>query len=407
MRCSMVVICVGALALGCSSDSSGSEAEGGRAGASNPFGNAGGAGSGPGDTGDGPATDFGQQPAQPGDPGTAPGNPNASNMARECASAQVTAAKSKPIITLIVDGSGSMCTDFGGQSRWQALRGALLDPAGGLIYQLEAGVEFGMLLYDGGIDAALALLGGSGGGMPSPCAGNYLMQRMGDSCMNQRVDVPTALNNAAAIDAAYPMTELGGSTPTDLAVREVLEPLVNNLPVVGPDDPAPDPRFVILATDGEPNSICFGGLGGDGAAQRQDVVSMVQWAADAGVKTYVISLAQDANLMQHLNDVATAGGTGMPPFTPTNRDDLVAALSQIIGGAIGCRVMLNGEVMPGQECSGFVEVNGFPLECNSPNGWTLIDPRTLELTGTACDDFINSPSTILRAGFPCGVFTPD
>ena len=104
---------------------------------------------------------------------------------------------------------------------------------------------------------------------------------------------------------------------------------------------------------------------------------------------------------------AAAGGTGSPPFTPTNQADLVATLTEIIGGAIGCRVQLNGEIKAGQECSGSVTFNGFPLACGDPNGWQLIDPRTIELTGTACTDFINSPSSNVTADFPCGVFVPD
>ena len=79
----------------------------------------------------------------------------------------------------------------------------------------------------------------------------------------------------------------------------------------------------------------------------------------------------------------------------------------IIGGAVGCQVFLNGEVTPGMECLGYVEVNGMDVPCNDPNGWKLIDERTIELQGAACENFIASPEVTLRAGFPCGVFRPD
>jgi hypothetical protein len=323
-------------------------------------------------------------------------------VAQTCAQGMVNAARTQPVITLVIDGSGSMCANFGGPSRWEALRTALLDPASGLITQLEAGVQFGMHLYDGGID--LDNIQGFTSNPPSPgCAG---ANRMGD-CLSMRVTVPNALMNYAAIDAVYPQVELGGSTPTNLAMREVLEPMVTNLPVQTPDGPRVQPHFVILATDGQPNSICTGGTGGDGALQQQDTVDIVAWAAGGGVKTYVISLAQDPILMTHLDAVAMAGGTGSPPFTPTNQADLVATLTEIIGGAIGCRVQVNGEIMQGQECSGTVKFNGFELGCGDPNGWQLVDSRTIELVGTACTDFINSPASNVTAEFPCGVFVPD
>ena len=369
------------------------------------FGNAGAGVAGAGASGSGFAG-FGNQPVSGAGGGVLGGVAGTEDLkAKTCAEGMVNAARTQPVITLVIDGSGSMCDSFGGPSRWNALRDALLNPTTGLITQLEAGVQFGLHLYDGGVDALLALLSPSVPPTPD-CALTNGLGRTGD-CTQMRVTVPNALNNFAAIDAVYPQRELGGSTPTDLAMREVLEPMVNNLPVQAPDGPRIQPHFVILATDGQPNSICYGGLAGDGAPQQQDVIAVVDWAAQAGVKTYVISLAQDASLMAHLDAVAAAGGTGSPPFTPTNQADLVATLTEIIGGAIGCRVQLNGEIKAGQECSGSVTFNGFPLACGDPNGWQLIDPRTIELTGTACTDFINSPSSNVTADFPCGVFVPD
>ena len=93
-------------------------------------------------------------------------------------------------------------------------------------------------------------------------------------------------------------------------------------------------------------------------------------------------------------------------FSPMTKDELVMTLVTIVGGAIGCQVFLNGEVTPGMECKGFVEVNAKLLKCNDPDGWKLIDPSTIELTGQACMDFMASPDVMLKAGFPCGVFRP-
>ena len=89
------------------------------------------------------------------------------------------------------------------------------------------------------------------------------------------------------------------------------------------------------------------------------------------------------------------------------KDELVMTLATIIGGAIGCQVFLNGEVTAGMECRGYVQVNGVFLPCNDPDGWHLVDPSTIELTGKACTDFMSSPDVTLKAGFPCGVFRPE
>ena len=85
---------------------------------------------------------------------------------------------------------------------------------------------------------------------------------------------------------------------------------------------------------------------------------------------------------------------------------LVATLGQIIGGAVGCEVFLNGKVMAGQECGGSVNVNGTLLKCGDPNGWALKDQSTLILQGNACTAFLNNPFSMLNADFPCGIFSP-
>ena len=81
--------------------------------------------------------------------------PRGGRGAMECASAMVNTSTATPDILFVVDGSGSMCGPFGGSTRWQALRTALLEPTNGLIYQLQASAVFGMVLYDGTIDLLL------------------------------------------------------------------------------------------------------------------------------------------------------------------------------------------------------------------------------------------------------------
>jgi hypothetical protein len=341
-----------------------------------------------------------------------------------CAMANVHTNRETPVITFVIDGSGSMCAPFGGMTRWTALRTALLDPMMGLIYQLQASVYFGMLLYDGTIDFTALTM--STDMSPSPaCSGMYLQDKAEGDCP-QLIGVPNDLNNAMAIDAAFPATELGGSTPTDKAMKAAVDIMLMNIST-NPDAPN-HPQYIILATDGQPNDICVGGLGGDGSAQRMGVISEVDRAAMAGIKTFVISTAGgDAMLEAHLDDVAKHGdptNANAHSFSPMDPAQLVTTLATLLGGAIGCDVVLDGMVTKGGECRGFVEWNGNKLPCcqqsdatmnwscndmlaNPADGWFLKDPRTVELTGATCTNFLITTDVSLRAGFPCDVFSPD
>jgi hypothetical protein len=157
-------------------------------------------------------------------------------------------------------------------------------------------------------------------------------------CM-QLIEVPPAKGNAGAISDAFPDTELGGSTPTDRAMKQVVDQLIMAQPGL---DLTMYPQFIVLATDGQPNDICVGGMGGDGLAQQANVIAEVTRAATANIKTYVISLAGgDMALEAHLAQVALAGNPTDPaahPFSPANPQELVDALVVVLGQALNCNV---------------------------------------------------------------------
>jgi hypothetical protein len=246
----------------------------------------------------------------------------------------------QPTVAFLIDGSGSMCAPFGGGTRWSELRKILLDPMNGLIYRFQNQVDFGMTLYDGNID--FAALGMMTGGTPSPdCAGGATIMRMGggaNQCPNL-VQTEARRTNAQAIDMMYPMRELGGSTPTDKAMNAAVDKLIMTNPTA---DPKLHPKFIILATDGQPNDICTGGLGGDGLAQQAGVVAAVERAYMAGIRTYVISLADDPVLQQHLTTVAMRGDQMNPAahtYSPMTPEALLMDMKTLLGNALGCAVM--------------------------------------------------------------------
>jgi Mg-chelatase subunit ChlD len=284
-----------------------------------------------------------------------------------CASGMQSTSPVTPTVWLVVDGSTSMNT-----------RSTLMD-AGGVVDSLQAKVRFGLVIY--------------AGGDPTDCV--------------QLVTVQPALNNLAALAAQYPMNPLANGTPTDKA----LDYVVNNLPVLntGVLDATTGPTYVVLATDGQPNDNCGTGGGsfqGTGVDVEQRVVDVTEEGTRNGMQMFVISLAGgDTRLQSHLERVAGATASKTPPYAPSTRDDLIMAFEKVIGGA-SCLVSLDGKVDMGKECSGNVRLNSVALSCNQADGWKLFDPSTVQLTGTACDTFLQQQSMVI-ANFPCEVFSPN
>jgi hypothetical protein len=350
----------------------------------NPFGNASGAGmngaaASGGTTGGGGTTGVGGTTGGP-----KPGG------GRACVEGSAQASRVIPTVVLVLDGSCSMSTEYpssGGMSatrcedtpnsRWAALRTALLDPAAGIVTRLEGVVEFGAAIY--GTE---------------------------DTCPIPGMIVNPALMNRAAIEAQYPTTPPGRYTPTGPALDQVYDQVL--APLAAMPDRDDGPLIILLATDGEPNSC-------DNAdTNYQPSIDAVTRIAGGGVTTYVVSLAAAAGeFHDHLQQLANIGqsmdptaGTA-PLYEPASPEQLSADLELLIGGAVGCEVALNGTVETGGECLGEVTLNGFPLGCNDPNGFVLSDERHVRLQGTACDQFMSGASAMVHVSFPCSVFRPD
>jgi hypothetical protein len=315
--------------------------------------------------------------------------------AGQCAKQNIVTSRVVPTIWLVLDGSGSMLSPLSAmtqQTRWSALHDALMDPTAGVVKSLETDVEWGVVLYDGPLPGGFAL--------PTMLPDGGLKE-LPPATTCPRVVVSEPKKNAFAdISMVVGADPLGGSTPTDKALNVVVSHLDDMTGQVL--DARIYPTIVVLATDGEPNDLCTDMGFGAGTDVRPQVISAVTQLASMDVKTYVISLAgEDMNLTAHLNDVAAAGGTGMPPFFPTTKDALVQVFKDIIGQPTACDVVLNGSVKPGIECMGTIKINGMPLTCNDPNGWALKDPSTVSIQGSACEQYKKDLNAVLEADFPC------
>jgi hypothetical protein len=302
------------------------------------------------------------------------GNGTGSNAAKnnKCAGSTVVTSRATSSVFFVIDRSSTMSYTYDSSSRWDAVYQTLMAPGDGVISKLQSKVAFGIMLYDGQ-----------------------------GTCPRLETVAP-AMNNYDKINALYGAAKPGKYTPTALALAAAYK-LVNEyqqqLDVPGLGTPT-----VILCTDGEPNGCPASGISSEGALTTdfEGPKKEVTTATAAGIKTYVVSVASGgAEYQAFLEEVAQIGNTGFKAFSPATKGDLVAQLSTIMGAAIGCKIELDGKVVEGKGCTGTVLLNSKTLECNSTNGWVLIDESHIELQGKACTNFKSDPTAILSVSFPC------
>lgn len=310
-----------------------------------------------------------------------------------CVEGRANAARVSPRVILVLDGSCSMSTDYpsnGEQSsdecrsnpngRWTALRNALIDPQMGVVPQLQHLVQFGLVVF------------GTNGTCPIP---------------EGHMPVRPAINNLAPVTMNMPMIQPGMYTPTGPALEWVYENMIAEYSPDGENGP----QIVILATDGEPNSCDGAGGGRRGGANYAPSVNAVRAGTEKGVTTYVISLADATGAFHdHLQELANLGnpaaGGAATLYEPSSPAELSQDLQTLVGGAIGCDIVLSGKLEPGLECQGTVTVNGTPVACNDPNGFAAIDPRHIRLQGNSCAALMDR-NAVVEAKFPCSSFSPD
>lgn len=295
-----------------------------------------------------------------------------------CADTVVRATMVIPTVILIVDQSSSMNEAFGNASRWDTLRDFLLQSPDGLIADLQSQVRFGLAMYSAE----------SGGDAPDP---------IGECPMV--TSVAPALDNFDAIDAVYGPAEPIEDTPTGDAIDKILDDLnLTNSP-----DTDEGPTVFVLATDGEPDRC----EELDPQNGQEEAIAAVTRAFGMGVRTFVISVGSELSA-QHQQDIANAGlgrAMGDPDaeyWVAGDDASLRAALTEIVGGQLGCEVQLNGSVASGDACTGTVKLNGKALECDDADGWELSTPRNIRLKGAACDE-LKKGNFELDVSFPCDV----
>jgi hypothetical protein len=167
------------------------------------------------------------------------------------------------------------------------------------------------------------------------------------------------------IKATLPNMDAGG-TPTGLAVRNSTAHLKTVM--------TKNPKYIVLATDGEPTC-------------NDRPVEAITEAVSAGFKVFVVGIATaGTGAHRQLNEMAVAGGEarmGDPQYyAVANKADLVAALTQITARVSNCVFPL--DKTPPSPNDVAVNVSGRRLVKDTD--WRYgANMRSIEVIGAACE----------------------
>jgi hypothetical protein len=243
----------------------------------------------------------------------------------------------------------------------------------GVVANLENNVRFGLSLYT-------SFDGNAGGECPvltetTPMVANYMA-------------IAQTFNDASPED----------ETPTGESIEAVTQALV--------DDPDDNPKIIVLATDGEPDTCAqpnpqYG---------QEESVAAVEAAYAAGIETFIISVGNEVS-QGHLQDLANAGVGWMPGdpdaqyYLPTDQAAMTAAFDEIIDGVRSCVLTLDTPILPDQGDEGTVTVNGDVIPYDDENGWRVNSETEIELLGDACE-LIQSGDVEVTVEFTCHAILP-
>lgn len=286
-----------------------------------------------------------------------------------CASVELVTRRVIPDVTILVDQSLSIENELAdGTTRWNAVREVLTGPDG-LVTTTGSVVRYGLALYSD--------------------------TQHGSPMCPIVTQVPLAMDNRAAIDAAYASAAPLGETPTGDAIEAVLESMSL--------DPTESPRVFVLATDGGPDRC--GAPDAHDDASRSLSRRAVERAHTLGIRTFVIGVGRGSVAASHLAELAAAGQGGAPSpyFEADDVASLAEAMRTIVRGEVSCTLTLEGRIDPSVACEGEVRLDGVALPCADPDGWRAVDETHIELLGQSCDALLENERSALQASFPCTV----
>jgi von Willebrand factor type A domain len=281
-------------------------------------------------------------------------------------------------VMLLIDQSQSMSFRFGDSTRWDVLRQAMVDPDHGLLASLDPNASLGLMLFTGQ------------NGFTSPLGCPILTR------------VEAKFGNVDAVRSAYLAAEpmFRGDTPTGESIDQAalaLAAIANNAP-----------KYILLATDGEPDT-CAQPKPQAGLPQALEAA---QRAFAQGIRVYTLGVSDGLGAWR-LQELANAGAGKDPSLvygTDADAEEPISASSDphqlaeqlkgIIGDVRSCVIDLGTTVGREGALDGRLVLDGQQLRNDPRNGWTFVDPRTVQIHGSACDQILGDGQR-LEVRFPC------
>ena len=317
-----------------------------------------------------------------------------SDGANICGNEYHDALSKYPLIYFVLDRSGSMSDLEGGATRYEKVRLATLE----LVDSLGALVRVGLTLY------------------PSVDAG------VGSECLAGEEVYSPKVNPGSSFEKALDVSPHGG-TPTAATLQGVRPHLQGQ----------PDPKVVILATDGGPNcnsaiscgpESCIVNIAGqcpianccappEGVVENCLDYSATLEAIDGlvaeGTKVYVVGIPGSELFGMVLNAMALHGGaplTNAPQYyyKVDDLDGLADVFKGIARELVTCSFDLTDP--PTEQGLTNVYFDGEVVFLDPENGWTWVDGDTIELVGAACESLKDGQVKQVQIVSGCPTETP-
>ena len=252
---------------------------------------------------------------------------------------------------------GSVCTDTTNcTTRWDAVK-----PAVGTTLSSSSYVNWGLKFF--------------------PSAG------ANQSCTeNLTMEVPVSPTSATDVETQVDNVVYEYSTPTAAAINAAtayLKTLNDG-----------NQKFILLATDGEPN--CGGNPPNSGTDDLTGATNAAAAAYAAGYQVYVIGIGPN---LDNLTQLAKNGGT-TDFYKVSSPQDLATALSSISKLVGSCN--FNADQAPPDTKNVAVYVNGQRVDQDSNNGWTFgASSQEIILTGDYCKQMSSGDKADVQILFGC------
>jgi hypothetical protein len=266
-----------------------------------------------------------------------------------------------PDLLLVVDKSGSMGDRLAtGQQKWSTMRDALQQVVG----QYDGGILFGLMLYPQDAECA------AGG-----------------------INADITSGNAGTISSALAAVSPDGGTPTHTTLQAARSYYANKTNDAG--------RYVLLATDGEPN--CGAGQDQQDPTVTESLAAISALTGD-GVPTFVLGFGGDVNnFPDTLQSMAQAGGTG-DYFAANSPEQLAAALDAIASevGLPACSFRLDHTPDDPTALTATQDGQTVPRDPSRTEGWDYdATTNTITFYGNACDSIRQGNVAQVHFGLGC------